>query len=314
MSFGISAAGWIAGAAVAGTVVQARSASRAARAQERAADQAGATELEMYYQSRDDRMPWMGAGTSSVNQLSALLGIDAGPNQTEQNFNTARYLELNPDAQEYMRTSGNTAYQHWIADGRRRTGDFWNTDPNANRVGSANFGALNKQFTLDDFQKDPGYEFRVAEGMKGVNNSAAARGGLLSGAALKAAARVNQDIASNEFGNAFNRFQTNQTNQFNRLASLANVGQITANQNANNAIQTGQSVGQNMLAGGAARASGYIGQNNALMGGTNTLYGIGKNNGWWGNSGAATGPVTNADGSYNYDANGWWDVNSWGNS
>jgi hypothetical protein len=129
-----------------------------------------------------------------------------------------------------------------------------------------NFGSLLRDFSLADFEKDPGYDFRMAEGMKGITNSAAARGGLLSGAALKAAGRYNQDFASNEFGNAYNRFNNNKTNQFNRLASLAGVGQQAATQIGNQGIATGQSMAQNQIGAGNARASGYIGQSNALTG------------------------------------------------
>lgn len=256
----------VATAIVGSAVVGAYSSNRASRAQSRSADNASAAELEKYYTAREDQMPWMGAGTSGLNQLSALLGIDAGPNQTEQNFNAARYLELNPDANEYMRTSGNSAYQHWIADGRRRTGDFWNTDPNAYRAGSAGFGSLNKPFTQADFQQDPGYQFRLAEGEKGINNSLAAKGGVLSGAAAKAMARFNQDYASGEFANAWNRDNVNKTNTFNRLASLAGVGQTSANQVGNQAMATGQSIGNNIMSAGNARASGYVGAANALTG------------------------------------------------
>lgn len=143
----------------------------------------------------------------------------------------------------------------------------------AQRTGTG--GDLMRQFGMEDFQADPGYAFRQAEGMKGLTNSAAARGNLLSGAALKAASRYNQDYATGEYGNAYNRFQTNQTNQFNRLASLAGVGQIAANQNGNNGVQFGQSVGNalmstagqvgsNTLGAGNSRASGYLAQGNAL--------------------------------------------------
>ena len=60
---------------------------------------------------------------------------------------------------------------------------------------------------------DPGYRFRLSEGLKALDRQAAARGGLISGAALRAASQYGQDFASNEFGNAYNR-----------LAQLANTG------------------------------------------------------------------------------------------
>lgn len=142
---------------------------------------------------------------------------------------------------------------------------------------TADGGDFMRNFGMSDFQADPGYQFRLAEGMKGLTNSAAARGGLLSGAALKAASAYNQSMGSQEFGNAYNRFNTNRDAQYNKLASLAGVGQTASNNNANNAMQLGQwgaqgmmnasnQVGQNMMGAGNARASGYLAQGNALTG------------------------------------------------
>lgn len=138
-------------------------------------------------------------------------------------------------------------------------------------------GDLMRSFGMSDFEQDPGYAFRQAEGMKGMTNSAAARGGLLSGAALKAASQYNQNFASNEFGNAFARYKGNQEGQYNKLADLAGIGQRTASQNGQNAMSfgqnvgtgmmnTGQQVGNNMMGVGNARASGYLAQGNALTG------------------------------------------------
>lgn len=144
--------------------------------------------------------------------------------------------------------------------------------------------ALNKLAAAPDFSytganmaSDPGYQFGLSEGMKGLTNSAAARGGLLSGAALKASTRYAQDYASTKFGEGFNRaFQTDGANK-NRLASLAGVGQIAATQNGNNGMQFGQNVGNammntatnngnNLMGASNARASSYLAQGNALAG------------------------------------------------
>lgn len=145
---------------------------------------------------------------------------------------------------------------------------------------TADGGDFMRNFGAADFQADPGYQFRLSEGMKGLTNSAAARGGLLSGAALKAASAYNQNMGSQEYGNAYSRFNTNRDAQYNKLASLAGVGQTASNNNANNAMQLGQmgaqgmmntanQVGQNMMGMGNARASGYMAQGNALTGALN---------------------------------------------
>lgn len=121
-------------------------------------------------------------------------------------------------------------------------------------------------FSMQQFQADPGYGFRMAEGMKALERSAAARGGLLSGSMLKGIQRFGQDLASQEYQNAFNRYQAERAAQLNPLQSMAGLGQTTAQQIAGQAGQMGANVGELMQQGAAARASGYMGQTNALTG------------------------------------------------
>lgn len=56
--------------------------------------------------------------------------------------------------------------------------------------------------------QDPGYQFRLEQENKAINNSAAAKGNLLSGATLKALASYTSGLASQEFQNAFSRWNT----------------------------------------------------------------------------------------------------------
>jgi len=82
------------------------------------------------------------------------------------------------------------------------------------------------EFTPEAFAagQDPGYAFRMKEGLKAVDAQAAARGGLISGAALKASQRFGQDMASQEYQNAFNRFQTTRANTLAPYQQLQGVG------------------------------------------------------------------------------------------
>lgn len=89
-------------------------------------------------------------------------------------------------------------------------------------------------------QMDPGYGFRLSEGLKALERGAAARGGLISGNALRAAQRYGQDLASQEFGQAYNR-----------LAGLANIGPAAAG--------VMNTLGQN-YATGAGNIYGAMGQ------------------------------------------------------
>jgi hypothetical protein len=122
-------------------------------------------------------------------------------------------------------------------------------------------------FGMDQFQQDPGYAFRMSEGMKGLERSAAARGGLLSGSTLKGIQRFGQDLASQEYQNAFNRYQTERNARLNPLQSLAGVGQTSTNQLGAAGQSMASGVGEAMGAGAQARASGYMGMANAIGGG-----------------------------------------------
>lgn len=119
-------------------------------------------------------------------------------------------------------------------------------------------------FGMDQFTQDPGYQFRLTEGMKALDRTAAARGGLLSGATLKGAQRYGQDLGSQEFQNAFNRAQIERAARLQPLQSLAGVGQTAAGTLTNAAGAYGAQTGQNLQDVASARASGYLGGTNAL--------------------------------------------------
>lgn len=125
------------------------------------------------------------------------------------------------------------------------------------------YGSAMRNFGMSDFQADPGYQWRLQQGQQALERSAAARGGLLSGRAAKDMTNYAQGAASQEYGNAFNRFQTNRSNQLNPLQSLAGQAQTATNQIANDAGTYGARAGGLMVDSGKARASGYIGSSNA---------------------------------------------------
>lgn len=112
----------------------------------------------------------------------------------------------------------------------------------------------------------PGYDFRLGEGVKAIDRSAAARGRLNSGATGKALTQYGQDYATGEYDKTWNR-----------LASLAGVGQTATQSTASSGNQAASGVGSSYLAGGQARASGYTGTANAVNNGMgNLLYLYGK--------------------------------------
>jgi len=145
----------------------------------------------------------------------------------------------------------------------------------SDRTTAEGYGSAMRPFGMSDFQADPGYAFRMKEGLKGLDQQAAARGGLISGNALRAAQAFGQDLGSQEYQNAYNRYQTNRANVLNPLQSLLGQAQSTANTLGTSGQNYATNAGNTMMAAGAARASGYTGSadawNRALGGAAGTV-------------------------------------------
>ena len=151
------------------------------------------------------------------------------------------------------------------------------------------FGAVRPFNFQYDQNADPGVAFRMSEGMKALERSAAARGGLLSGSMLKGAQRFGQDLASQEYQNAYNRYLTGfnaatgeRNALYNRLAGVAGTGQTAASQigaqgaaaasNIGNALMSNAATqGNAAMAAAGLRSSAYGGTANML----GNLYGRG---------------------------------------
>lgn len=73
-----------------------------------------------------------------------------------------------------------------------------------------------------NFEESPSYQFRKEQGMDGIQSQAAAGGGLLSGATLKALNNYNSNLASQEYDNAFNQYQTDENRRFNQYNTTEN--------------------------------------------------------------------------------------------
>jgi hypothetical protein len=108
-------------------------------------------------------------------------------------------------------------------------------------------------------EMDPGYAFRLGEGMKALERLQAARGNMLSGGAIKAGQRFAQDVASQEYGSAYNR-----------LANIAGLGQTTGTQLGAAGQQFGATAGETMAQQANALAAGRVGRTSAYTQGINT--------------------------------------------
>jgi hypothetical protein len=125
-------------------------------------------------------------------------------------------------------------------------------------------------FGMDQYKQDPGYAFRLAEGQKALDRMAAARGKGFSGESLRAAERYGQEMGSQEYMNAFNRYQTERAARLNPLQSMTGMGQTTANTLGTMGANMATNVGQNYQSAANARASGYVGGANAATSGLGT--------------------------------------------
>lgn len=171
--------------------------------------------------------------------LNAVMGRSAAKRQeqagrdaidTQKSYQQQNYEDLLP----YI-SGGKSALERMLLGlGLNKDGEDKSSDPY--------FGSLLKEFQGGDLESDPGYQFRLSEGEKAINRNALARGRYNSGSALKALQSFNSGLASQEFGNAFNRFNSNQENQYNRLAGAANAGQNALFQTNADRTQLGRDV------------------------------------------------------------------------
>lgn len=282
-------------------LIGADSAGDAVDAQTAAAAKTDATNRYIFDKQVSLQEPFRQSGVSANNMLSYLMGIGGSPSGTPSagapTVRTADQLRQSLLGQ--YTTAGTPGYEMpessvgggggWMpgtasrideaglsaAIAAAQAGDntalqAWQTQQNANS-NDPNYGSLMKSFSASDFQADPGYQFRMSEGLKGVEGGAAARGGLLSGGALKAIQKYGQDLGSQEYGAAYGRFNADQTNKYNKLAGMVNSGQGATNQISNAAGQYATNTASNNAATGNAQAAGSIAQGNAWQGALGTI-------------------------------------------
>lgn len=157
--------------------------------------------------------------------------------------------------------------------------------------------------SLQAFTQSPDYQFALQQGTQAMQRSAAAGGTLLSGGQLKAGQEFGQGLASQQYGNYYNR-----------LLSLSQLGQSAATGISNAALNAGGQIGNSIQAGGQAQASGIVGSANAISGGLTGATGgiataalLSKIGGGGNNSGSLSSYLTNqgigtgvSNGGYNY--------------
>lgn len=155
----------------------------------------------------------------------------------------------------------------FLREGRSLVGGYTQPyrDAGENAIGAMQ-GMLGLGGETYDLQTDPGYQFRFGEGVRAMDASASARGGLLSGGALKDLTTFGQDSASQEYMNIFTRLQ-----------ALAGGGLQATGMMSNAAMGTGTGLAQAAGDFGNTAASGAVAQGNIGAGLLGDLASIGGN-------------------------------------
>lgn len=265
-----------------GSMMQSDSAEDAQQAQSESSAAAIGEQKRQYDQSRKDLAPWRDTGSAASYRLAELLGLDTtsggaaiGPGgpipkgaQDLTAWAAARGYDLPTGRDWNSAEEGNlyrAGYQQYLQ-------DFAATNP-ATR--GADFGSLNKKFSLADFWDDPvtkaSYQFGLDEGTKALENMAGARGNRNSGAQLKALSRFATDYTGQQAGQSYNRFYGDQDRTFNRLSGVAGTGQTAATNTAQMGQNTGNTISGLISAQGNARGAASIAGGNAMGGALNTV-------------------------------------------
>lgn len=272
-----------------------KSADKAAAAQEAASRAAIEENRRQYDINRADSAPYRQVGQAAVMRLSDLMGLGGSQPSSRSLEDIANELRASG---RFSQTQNESAPYHWSVEGGVSNIGYAPTLASAlapkvdeaalmaeaqriyssqTQSPSADAGALNKRFTMEDFYNDPvtkaGLDFGMSEGQKAIRRMFGAQGMDRSGAAVKAATRFATDYTGTKAGESSNRFYADQDRTFNRLAGLSGTGQTAMTNTAAMGAQTAANVGNLMVGAGNARGAAAIARGNAIGG---TLSNIGS--------------------------------------
>lgn len=284
----------VVGGAIIGGVASNMAAGTAAGAQEDAANQSNATQLQMYEQTRADNAPFLANGTAASNKLAYLLGTGG----------TA------PDSSQSLRNDLLSKFPTWTAGGNDAVAGLldeapkilsdpalqqaWGYTPDSlaslnqflgraqaisqapdTGTGDAAYGSLLKKFDTNDLNADVpyqlGYGYAQSQAATGINRLAAANGSLNSGAQLKALQDRGVQVANQYAGDAYNRFTTDQTNTYNKLAGASGAGQMAASTVDSAGTNAASGIANTTTSLGNARGASAIAQANSINSGVGSI-------------------------------------------
>lgn len=231
------------------------SAKSAAKAQTAAAQDAAAVQQNIFDQTSEYFAPYRDAGTNALRAYQYELGLGPMPGSVGGSAPVNYSIQEVPGQMEYRtdvpgyenvmrQVPGATTY---------RVGDqsFDSRDAAQSWIDSQPQQTAGVPY--QGFTKTPGYDFRLREGTNAIEGSAAARGGLMSGATLQALQNYGQDYATNAY-----------ENWLSRVGGLTQMGSAAAGQQAAAGQNFANQTGTYLTQAGDARAAGTLATGNAL--------------------------------------------------
>ncbi len=263
------ALGWAQNPNGMGTVEQAiaQSPEAKARAPQGAAGASGQGNPEGF------RAAWFASGGKTVDDLKAFVAAHPEYGATITGSKGSKLTFPGGQAFQAVRSAG-------LGGGVGPAWDDISGGAPSGAAGGAGYGAFiapwTQQFqapTAEQAMNSTGLQFAMQQGQKGIENSAAAKGTLLTGGTLKDLSNYSQGAALQGYGDVYNRaageyllgrenFYNNQDRPFTKLGSLASLGASAANQTGgygssygNNATGSLGDIGNANSAGSTAQGS-----------------------------------------------------------
>lgn len=252
------------GSAVVGGAASSYAGSKAADASKDAAALSSDTQLQMYYQNRDDTENYRGVGDNALNQLASLYG--AANDQYTQPMSYADFVNSDqyaPQTEQSIAggTSSIRGQMLGLPSSTALSGPTSQEqyDQYVDGFQGELIPGQSSEPDFSSFLNSPDYKFAYDQGMRGTEQSLAKRGLTGSGAEMKALSQFNQGLASQQLNNYKNS-----------LATLAGIGQTSTSQINQLGANTAASIGANQIAAGDARASSYLNTGAAVSNAANS--------------------------------------------
>lgn len=315
-----------AGGSVASGILGSNAASNAASEQSQAAEQAAQLQYQAsqnslgfqegeYNNSQQELAPWLQSGAGALSNLDYLTGVNQPSSLSGQPNGTAspagNAIPGNGPTSTAIPANGGQAGMTPISTtgvppGTGVPGSGQTQLPTANAPAPINtsaspntsLGAAGSLLTpysgtftaptAAEANASPAEQAQLAIGNQQLQQSAAARGNLLTGGTAEALQGYGENVAAenyqnvynnayNTYASGYNQYQNQQANTFNRLSALSGGGQTTAatlgtlgqsaaNSVTSNELGTASQIGQDTQNAGAANASGIVGSTNAITG------------------------------------------------